>query len=84
MTSTMDQLGNSFGGKLPIPDSKNWDRWHKHINVLFGFKDVAGIIESGVEPLVENTTDVERTAHKEQKKKNYKERWGNLAKGPHM
>jgi hypothetical protein len=56
MTSSLENLNNNFGGKLPILDSNNWDRWHKQMKVIFGFPEVQEVVENGVTPLAENAT----------------------------
>jgi len=60
---------NNLPGILSVLDGKNYDRWHKHMNVLFGFQDVFEVVNLGVEDLVENATEVQKTVHEELKKK---------------
>jgi hypothetical protein len=72
MTSSLENLSNSFGGKLPILDSNNWDRWYKQMKVIFGFQEVEEVVANGVTPLAENATDAQRTEHRALKKKDFK------------
>ncbi|KAK2410801.1 hypothetical protein QL285_046143 [Trifolium repens] len=72
MTSSLENLSNSFGGKLLILDSNNWDRWHKQMKVIFGFQEVQEVVENGVTPLVENATEAQRTEHRAMNKKDFK------------
>jgi hypothetical protein len=72
MTSSLENLGNSFGGKLPILDSSNWDRWNKQMKVIFGFQEVQDVVENGVTPLPDNATEAQRTEHRALKKKDFK------------
>jgi len=37
---TDENRDNSFGGKLLMLDSKNWDQWSKQMKMIFGFQDV--------------------------------------------
>jgi hypothetical protein len=64
MTSSLENLSNNFGGKLPILDSSNWDRRNKQVKVIFGFQEVQDVVETGVEALPANATEEQRTAHK--------------------
>ncbi|GAU37433.1 hypothetical protein TSUD_206690 [Trifolium subterraneum] len=73
MASSLENLTNSFGGKLPILDnSNNWDRWSKQMKVIFGFQEVQEVIEVGITPIAVNATEAEQTAHKALKKKDFK------------
>ncbi|KAK2403406.1 putative mitochondrial protein [Trifolium repens] len=72
MTSSLENLSNNFGGKLPILDSNNWDRWHKQMKVIFGFQEVEEVVANGVTPLAENATEAQRTEHRALKKKDFK------------
>ncbi|KAK2430024.1 hypothetical protein QL285_028404 [Trifolium repens] len=72
MTSQLENLSNSFGGKLPILDSTNWDRWHKQMRVIFGFQEVQEVIKTAIEDLAETATEAQRTAHRALKKKDFK------------
>jgi hypothetical protein len=31
--------GNELPNNLPILDGKNWEKWHKHMESLFGIYD---------------------------------------------
>ncbi|GAU41499.1 hypothetical protein TSUD_13810 [Trifolium subterraneum] len=73
MTSSLENLTNSFGGKLSILDnSNNWDRWSKQMKVIFGYQEVQEVIETGITPIAANTTEAEQTAHRTLKKKDFK------------
>ncbi|MCI35665.1 hypothetical protein A2U01_0056886, partial [Trifolium medium] len=64
MTTTLETLSNSFGGKLPILDGSNWDHWHKQMKVILGFQDVQEVVETGVTELAEDVTEAQRQAHR--------------------
>ncbi|GAU11617.1 hypothetical protein TSUD_346090 [Trifolium subterraneum] len=69
----MGTYGNyAFPGNLPILNGKNYDTWCKQMKLVFGFQDVWDLVQSGVEPITDASTDVEKTAFKELKKKDYK------------
>ncbi|GAU19312.1 hypothetical protein TSUD_335980 [Trifolium subterraneum] len=73
MTSSLENLTNNFGEKLPILDnSNNWDRWSKQMKVIFGFQEVQEVIEAGITPIAANATEAEQTAHRALKKKDFK------------
>ncbi|GAU43236.1 hypothetical protein TSUD_241260 [Trifolium subterraneum] len=73
MANSLENLTNSFGGKLPILDnSNNWDRWSKQMKVIFGFQEVQEVIEAGITPIAANATEAEQTAHRALKKKDFK------------
>ncbi|MCI48994.1 hypothetical protein A2U01_0070237, partial [Trifolium medium] len=61
-----------FGGKLPILDSSNWDRWNKQMKVILGFQDVQEIVETGIGELAADATEAQRQAHRALKKKDFK------------
>ncbi|GAU50018.1 hypothetical protein TSUD_331710 [Trifolium subterraneum] len=69
----MGTYGNgAFPGNLPILNGKNYDTWCKQMKVVFGFQDVWDLVQSGVEPITDTSTDVEKATFKELKKKDYK------------
>ncbi|GAU32209.1 hypothetical protein TSUD_277890 [Trifolium subterraneum] len=73
MASSLENLTNSFGGKLSILDnSNNWDRWSKQMKVIFRFQEVQEVIEAGITPIAANATEAEQTAHRALKKKDFK------------
>ncbi|GAU37763.1 hypothetical protein TSUD_102800 [Trifolium subterraneum] len=73
MASSLENLTNSFGGKLSILDnSNNWDRWSKQMKVIFGFQEVQEVIEVGITPIAANATEAEQTTHRALKKKDFK------------
>ncbi|XP_073220427.1 uncharacterized protein [Cicer arietinum] len=57
---------------LPILDSKNYDKWHKQMKVLFGYQDVLDMITDGITPLGKEATAAQEVKFKEDKKKDYK------------
>ncbi|CAJ2677087.1 unnamed protein product [Trifolium pratense] len=61
-----------FPANLPVLDGKNYDNWSKQMKVLFNYQDVMDQVINGVESLSEGATEVQRTQHKELKKKDYK------------
>ncbi|KAK2431203.1 hypothetical protein QL285_029460 [Trifolium repens] len=72
MTSQPETLSISFGGKLPILDSSNWDRWSKQMKVIFGFQEVQEVVETDVCELANDATEVQRNAHRALKKNDFK------------
>ncbi|GAU24898.1 hypothetical protein TSUD_116230 [Trifolium subterraneum] len=69
----MGTYGNgAFLGNLPILNGKNYDSWCKQMKVVFGFQDVWDLVSSGVEPITESSSDVQKATFKEQKKRDYK------------
>ncbi|GAU26253.1 hypothetical protein TSUD_224440 [Trifolium subterraneum] len=69
----MGTYGNgAFPGNLLILNGKNYDTWCKQMKVVFGFQDVWDLVQSGVEPITDTSTDVEKATFKELKKKDYK------------
>ncbi|PNX87586.1 F-box protein [Trifolium pratense] len=72
MTSQLKTLSNCFGGKLPILDGSNWDKWNKQMKVIFGFQEVQDVVETGVTPLPADANEAQRTAHRNSKKKDFK------------
>ncbi|GAU30980.1 hypothetical protein TSUD_104940 [Trifolium subterraneum] len=69
----MGTYGNgAFPGNLPILNGKNYDTWCKQMKVVFGFQDVWDLVQSGVEPITDASSDVEKATFKELKKKDYK------------
>ncbi|XP_073221577.1 uncharacterized protein [Cicer arietinum] len=57
---------------LLILDSKNYDKWHKQMKVLFGYQDVLDMITDGITPLGKEATAAQQAKFKEDKKKDYK------------
>ncbi|MCI73467.1 hypothetical protein A2U01_0094731, partial [Trifolium medium] len=67
-----ENLNNSFGGKLPVLDSSNWDCWNKQMKVIFGFQEVQEVVETGIGDLAADATDAQRQARRALKKKDFK------------
>ena len=57
---------------LPILDGKNWSRWCIQMRVILGYQEVLEIVEEGFPALDEAPTTAERTAFKENKKRDCK------------
>ncbi|GAU22960.1 hypothetical protein TSUD_247040 [Trifolium subterraneum] len=69
----MGTYGNgAFPGNLPILNGKNYDTWCKQMKVVFGFQDVWDLVQGGVEPITDASSDAEKATFKELKKKDYK------------
>ncbi|GAU41877.1 hypothetical protein TSUD_367420 [Trifolium subterraneum] len=69
----MGIYGNgAFPENLSILNGKNYDTWCKQMKVVFGFQDVWDLVQSGVEPITDASSDVEKATFKELKKKDYK------------
>ncbi|XP_050896654.1 uncharacterized protein LOC127103437 [Lathyrus oleraceus] len=66
----MNGNGN-LPNSLPTLDGKNWLRWRKHMQSLFGFHETLEVVINGVHVVGEDATDAQRTAHKDAKKKDY-------------
>ncbi|MCH79925.1 retrovirus-related pol polyprotein from transposon TNT 1-94 [Trifolium medium] len=64
MTSQLETLSNNFGGKLPILDATNWDRWNKQMKVIFGFQEVQDVVEAAITELAADATEDQRNAHR--------------------
>ncbi|MCI00852.1 hypothetical protein A2U01_0021874, partial [Trifolium medium] len=62
----------TFPGNLPILNGKNYDSWCKQMKVVFGFQDVWDLVQGGVEPITESSSDAQKATFKELKKKDYK------------
>ncbi|XP_019451820.1 PREDICTED: uncharacterized protein LOC109353918 [Lupinus angustifolius] len=54
---------------LPILTERNWDRWRTQMRGLFNFQEVSEVVEDGFFPLYPEATKMQRTTHKEAKKK---------------
>src|ERR1044072_8164988 len=57
---------------LPVLDGKNWSRWVIQMKVVLGYQEVLEIVTDGFPVLSEASTAAERTAFKENKKKDCK------------
>ncbi|XP_019435858.1 PREDICTED: uncharacterized protein LOC109342302 [Lupinus angustifolius] len=66
------QSSRNFATTLPVLDGKNWSRWCIQMKAIFGYQDVADIVEEGFPILEEGATEAHRNAHKQNKKKDYK------------
>jgi len=63
---------NSFNTHLPILEGGNSERWSVVMKNLFGAKDLLKIVHIGYDESGGNATEVQRTVHKELKKKDCK------------
>ncbi|GAU20588.1 hypothetical protein TSUD_297610 [Trifolium subterraneum] len=71
----MGIYGNgAFPGNLSILNGKNYDTWCKQMKVVIGYQDVWDLVQSGVEPITDASSDAENATFKElkKKKKDYK------------
>lgn len=60
---------NNLPESLHVLDGKKYNRWQRQMKVLFCFQDVLEIVvDSSVEGLAANATEVQRVAHKALKK----------------
>ncbi|XP_073224917.1 uncharacterized protein [Cicer arietinum] len=70
--ANMSVSNDKIPTNLPILDSKNYDKWHKQMKVLFGYQDVLDMITDGITPLGKEATAAQQAKFKEDKKKDYK------------
>ena len=63
---------NSTQLSVSILDGKNYNRWCVQMRVLFDYNELWDVVESGVSALAANTTEAQRVAHRDQKKKDNK------------
>lgn len=61
-----------FPTNLPIFKGENYEGWVAQMKVIFRFQDVAEIVCDGVPTSEVNANDVQKDAHKEQRKKDEK------------
>lgn len=61
-----------FLANLPILNGKNYENWCKQVGVVFSYQDLWDLVKNGLTPIGENTTDEQKAAHKDLKKKEYK------------
>lgn len=62
-------ISMQFLGNLLIFKGENYERRIVQMKVIFIFQDVAEIVNEGVPTLKANADDVQKAAHKEQRKK---------------
>ncbi|XP_058726874.1 uncharacterized protein LOC131598275 [Vicia villosa] len=60
---------NGIPNSLPTLDGKNWIRWKKQMQSLFGFHETLEVVTTGVPVLAADATEAQKTAHNEVKKK---------------
>lgn len=63
---------NGIPNSLPILDGKNWVRWRKQMQSLFGFQETLKLITNGILELAQNVNDAQRVTHNDTKKKDCK------------
>ncbi|GAU25658.1 hypothetical protein TSUD_265850 [Trifolium subterraneum] len=63
---------NQFPANLPVFRGEHYDRWCAQMKVIFIFQDVLEIVNDGVEDLVADANEAQRTLHRDQKKKDGK------------
>lgn len=61
-----------FPANLPVFKGENYKRWIAQMKVIFRFQDVAEIMNDRVLALEAIANDAQKTAHKEQRKKDGK------------
>ncbi|MCI82866.1 hypothetical protein A2U01_0104140, partial [Trifolium medium] len=57
---------------LPILNNKNYDNWCKQMKVVFCAQDMRNLVTGGVPTIGARSTDEEKEAHKEIKKRDFK------------
>ncbi|XP_050915601.1 uncharacterized protein LOC127130675 [Lathyrus oleraceus] len=68
-------MNNNNGGipnSLLVLDGKNWIRWNKPIQSLFGFHETFEVVTNGIHMLAINAIDAQRVNHRDAKKKDCK------------
>ncbi|KAJ1436593.1 Zinc finger, CCHC-type superfamily, partial [Sesbania bispinosa] len=63
---------NGFPANLPILDGKNYDKWCIQMRVIFYFQEVLEIVKSGYSEIEENSSEQQKAAYREAKKKDCK------------
>ncbi|XP_019434665.1 PREDICTED: uncharacterized protein LOC109341264 [Lupinus angustifolius] len=65
----MSHQTNSFPANLPILDDKNWSRWNIQMKAIMGFQELEEIVEEGYPEIDEASTEQQRIAYKENRKR---------------
>ncbi|XP_019431382.1 PREDICTED: uncharacterized protein LOC109338566 [Lupinus angustifolius] len=68
----MARSTGNFATNLPVLDGSNWARWCIQMKAIFGYQDVAEIVEDGFPILEEGATETEKTEYKQSKRKDCK------------
>ncbi|XP_019432269.1 PREDICTED: uncharacterized protein LOC109339311 [Lupinus angustifolius] len=68
----MSHQANSFPANLPVLDGKNWSRWNIQMKAIMGFQELEDIVEEGYQEIDEASTEQQRTAYKENRKRDCK------------
>ncbi|XP_019419076.1 PREDICTED: uncharacterized protein LOC109329725 [Lupinus angustifolius] len=63
---------SGFTMTLPTLDSKNYERWHIQMKVLFGYQEVLDIIQEVYQSVDEDATEAQRLVHRDCKKRDCK------------
>ncbi|XP_058783257.1 uncharacterized protein LOC131657928 [Vicia villosa] len=63
---------NGILNSLPTLDGKNWIRWKKQMQSLFGFDETLEVVTCGIPMLGADATEARKTSHNEVKKKDCK------------
>ncbi|XP_057441665.1 uncharacterized protein LOC130733465 isoform X3 [Lotus japonicus] len=63
---------NSLPMILPTLDGKNYDHWSVQMKAIFGFQECLEVVESGFEEITESSSETQKSAHSEAKKKDCK------------
>lgn len=57
---------------LPTLDGKNYEHWSVQMKAIFGFQECLEVVESGFEKITESSSETQKSAHSEAKKKDCK------------
>ncbi|XP_019439015.1 PREDICTED: uncharacterized protein LOC109344718 [Lupinus angustifolius] len=68
----MAQSIANFSTNLPVLDGSNWSRWCIQMKAIFGYQDVAEIVEDGLPILEEGATEIQKSEYKQSKRKDCK------------
>ncbi|XP_019429222.1 PREDICTED: uncharacterized protein LOC109336861 [Lupinus angustifolius] len=63
---------SGFTMTLPTLDSKNYERWHIQMKVLFGYQEVLEIVQNRYQSIGEDATEAQRSTFRECKKRDCK------------
>ncbi|KAG4915307.1 hypothetical protein JHK87_052864 [Glycine soja] len=65
----MASSNGNFPASMPVLKGKNYDDWCVQMKVIFRFRDVTEVVQEGVQELDRNSTDAQKVAHCDLKKR---------------
>ncbi|XP_019416396.1 PREDICTED: uncharacterized protein LOC109327685 [Lupinus angustifolius] len=63
---------NGFAMNLRILDGKNFDHWSIQMKAIFGFQECLDIVQEGVQPIEDNSTEAQKLEFRDAKKRDCK------------